>query len=373
MDDLIDMEGINGKVGAAVMDFDPLDFMEKRLIRRIGRAAQFALGAWHQALEDSKLDLDAIDKTRMGVVMGTGIGAVEAILENHLSLLERGPRRVSPFFIPKFMPNDVAAEISMAAGAKGPNVGMVSACASSGHAIGGAADYIKLGYADIMIAGGAEATLVPLTFAGFDQIKAMSRRNDEPEKASRPFDANRDGFVMGEGAGLLILESEEHAKARGAHIYAELTGYGQTGDAHHITEPAPGGEGAKRAMRLAMDHSGISPEEVDYINAHGTATPLNDKNETAAIKTVFENPPPVSSTKSQVGHLLGAAGAVEAVATIMAFEEGLLPPTINYETPDPECDLDVIPNKAREADINVALSNAFGFGGHNVCLAFRRA
>lgn len=372
VDDFFDLEGIGAKIGARVVEFDPLQYMDKRRVRRIGRSAQFALGALRAALQDGKFDLKAVDRTRLGVVMGTGIGAVEAILENHLALLNKGPRRVSPFFIPKFMPNDIVAEISLETGAKGPNVGSVSACASSAHAIGIAADHIRLGYADAMIAGGAEATMVPLTYAGFDQMRALSRCNEEPESASRPFDANRDGFVMGEGAGILILESEAHARARGAHVYAELAGYGQTGDAHHITEPAPNGEGAQRAMRLALSNSGLALEDVDYINAHGTATVLNDKTETKAIRSVFPNPPPTSSTKSQVGHLLGAAGAVEAIATLMAFEENLLPPTINYQTPDPECELDVVPNMARPAEINVALSNAFGFGGHNVTLAFRR-
>lgn len=372
VDDLFDLEGVGAKIGARVVDFDPLCYIDKRRVRRIGRSAQFALVALQAALRDGKFDLEAVDKTRLGVIMGTGIGAVEAFLENHLALLNKGPRRVSPFFIPKFMPNDVVAEISLETGAKGPNFGTVSACASSAHAIGIAADHIRLGYADAMIAGGAEATMVPLTYAGFDKMRALSRRNEEPQSASRPFDAHRDGFVMGEGAGVLILESEAHARARGAHVYAELAGYGQTGDAHHITEPAPNGEGAQRAMRLALSNSGLALEDVGYINAHGTATALNDKTETKAIRSVFPNPPPTSSTKSQIGHLLGAAGAVEAIATLMAFEENLLPPTINYRTPDPECELDVIPNQARPAEINVALSNAFGFGGHNVTLAFRR-
>lgn len=373
VDDFIDLEGVGSKIGSPVLDFDPADYIEKRKIRRIGRASQFAMAALKNGLEDCQLNLDDVDMTRMGVIMGTGIGAVEAILENHIAMLEKGPRRVSPFFIPKYMPNDIVAEISMATGAKGPNFGSVSACASSAQAIGTAADFIKLDYADIMIAGGAESTMLPLTYAGFDQIRALSRCNDEPEKASRPFDATRDGFVMGEGASLLILESEEHAKARGAHVYAELASYGQTADAHHITEPAPNGEGAQRAMKMALDISGLTPGDVNYINAHGTATPLNDKNESAAIRAVFgDNPPATSSTKSQIGHLLGAAGAIEAVATMLAFEENMLPPTINYEHPDPECDLDVIPNQAREAEIDIALSNVFGFGGHNVTLAFKR-
>jgi len=372
VDDLLKLDGIECKIGAPLADFDPLQYMEKRRAHRIGRAAQFALAALQWALEDSELDLSAVDKDRMGVVMGTGIGAVEALTDNYDILLSKGPKRVSPFFIPKFMPNDVAAEISLQCGAKGPNFGTVSACASSAHAIGQAGDLIRMGHADVMIAGGAEAAMLPLTYAGFDQIGALSRYNDTPQAASRPFDATRNGFVLGEGAGVLLLESEAHARARGARVYAELAGFGQSADAHHITEPAPGGEGAQRAIRLALRQGNIAPEEVDYINAHGTSTPLNDKTETQAIRAVFKRPPPTSSTKSQIGHLLGGAGAVEAVATLMAFAENTLPPTMNYQTPDPECDLDVIANQARPAQVRVALSNAFGFGGHNVTLAFRR-
>jgi 3-oxoacyl-[acyl-carrier-protein] synthase II len=274
-----------------------------------------------------------------------------------------------------FMPNAVAGEISIEWGLQGPDYGIVSACASSNHALGMAADLIRLGYADVMVAGGSEAVMLPLTFAGFDRARALSRRNDEPEKASRPFDAERDGFVVGEGAGILILEGLEHAHARDAHIYAELVGHGMTADAHHITAPAPDGLGAKGAMEMALQHAGISPDEVDYINAHGTATELGDVAETRAIKMLFGERAyeiPVSSTKSQIGHLMGGAGAVEAIATLMALEEGILPPTINYEHPDPECDLDYVPNGARPAEVRVALSNSFGFGGHNSTLVFRK-
>jgi len=372
VDGLLDLEGIGAKVGAPVPDFDPLDYMEKRRARRIGRAAQFALAALGLALEDGGLDLETVDKTRLGVVMGTGIGAVEAVLESHLALLEKGARRVSPFFIPKFMPNDITAEVALDAGAQGPSFGSVSACASSAHAIGVASDLIRLGYADVMLAGGAEAALLPLTYAGFDQLRALSRCNDLPHAASRPFDLNRSGFVLGEGAGIIVLESRNHAQARSARAYAALAGYGQTSDAHHITEPSRDGSGARRAMEVALVRSRVAPEDVDYINAHGTATRLNDKTETLAIKSVFKRTPPTSSTKSQIGHLLGAAGAVEAVATLLALDEGVIPPTINYRTPDPLCDLDVVPNVPRQAKVNVALSNAFGFGGHNVSLVFRR-
>ncbi len=372
VDDSIELDGVQCKIGARVADFDPRDYADKRRVRRLGRATLFALGALRWALDDAGLDPNALDKERLGVVIGTGIGAVEAIIENHLSLLESGPRRVSPFFITKFMPNAVPAEIALACGARGPNFGTVSACASSAHAIGVAADMIKLGYADVVIAGGSEAAMWPLTYAGFDQIKALSRNNDHPERASRPFDAERDGFVLGEGAGLVILESEAHAAKRDAHAYAELAGFGQSCDAHHITEPAPGGEGAQRSMRMAVERAGAAPDEVGYINAHGTATALNDKTETQAIRGVFPSPPPTSSTKSQIGHLLGAAGAVEAAAALMALSEGLLPPTINYRTPDPECDLDVVPNEPRAAGVKLVLSNAFGFGGHNATLALRK-
>lgn len=375
IDDLVDLTGVEVKIGAPVRDFNPLDYMDKKRARRLGRSSQFALAATRQALQDASLNLEREDKGRVGVLIGTGIGNVEVLVENHLTLLQQGPRRVSPFFVPMFMPNATAGEIAIEWGLMGPNYGIVSACASSNHALGAAADFIRLGYADVMIAGGSESVLLPLTFAGFDQARALSRRNDEPEKASRPFDAQRDGFVVGEGAGALVLESLEHALARDAHIYAELVGHGMTADAYHITAPAPDGLGAKLSMELALKYAGISPEEVDYINAHGTATELGDVAETQAIKLLFGERAykiPVSSTKSQIGHLLGGAGAVEAIATLMALEEGILPPTINYEYPDPRCDLDYVPNRARPAKVRVALSNSFGFGGHNSTLVFRK-
>ncbi len=375
VDDLVDLKGIESKIGAPVRHFDPLAYMDKKRARRLGRSTQLAIAATRQALEDSRLDLESEDTSRIGVLVGTGIGNIEILVENHLTMLSEGPHRVSPFFVPMFMPNATAGEISIEWGLRGPNYGLVSACASSNHALGVAADFIRMGYADVMIAGGSEAVLLPLTYAGFDQARALSRRNDAPERASRPFDAERDGFVVGEGAGVVILEGVDHARARDAHIYAELAGHGMTADAHHITAPAPDGLGAKRAMEMALERAGVSPDEVDYINAHGTATELGDIAETQAIKLLFGERAykiPVSSTKSQIGHLLGGAGAVEAIATLMALEEGILPPTINYEHPDPKCDLDYVPNRARPAKVRVALSNSFGFGGHNSTLVFRK-
>jgi 3-oxoacyl-[acyl-carrier-protein] synthase II len=375
VDDIVNLEGINAKIGAPVVGFDPLNYMEKKRARRLGRSTQLAMAAARLALQDAHLDLEREDKTRVGVLIGTGIGNIEVLVENHLTLIQQGPHRVSPFFVPMFMPNAAAGEISIEWGLGGPNYGIVSACASSNHALGVAADFVRMGYAEVMLAGGAESVLLSLTFAGFDQARALSRRNDAPERASRPFDAERDGFVVGEGAGLVILESLEHARARGAHIYGELAGHGMTADAHHITAPAPDGVGAKRAMEMALQRARVSTDQVDYINAHGTSTDLGDAAETQAIKMLFGERAykiPVSSTKSQIGHLLGGAGAVEAVATMMALEEGILPPTINYEYPDPRCDLDYVPNKARPARVNVALSNSFGFGGHNSTLLFRK-
>jgi len=375
LDDLIHLADIPVKIGACIREFDPLQFMDKKRARRLGRASQLALAATKLALEDGHIDLAQEDRDRIGVVLGTGIGNIEVLTENYDIFLQRGPGRVSPFFVPMFMPNAVVGEISIEWGFRGPTYGTVSACASSNHAIGLAADAIRYGYADVMICGGTESAMHPLAFAGFDQMGALSRRNDAPEKASRPFDRDRDGFVMGEGAGILILESLEHARARGAHIYAELASIGMTADAGHITAPDEQGEGARKAMLMALERAGVRPEEVDYINAHGTATPLGDVSETRAIKRLFGEHAyrlAVSSTKSQIGHLLGAAGAVEAIATLMALERGLLPPTINLDNPDPECDLDYVPNRARPAKVRIALSNSFGFGGHNSAILLRK-
>ncbi|MFB6285967.1 MAG: beta-ketoacyl-ACP synthase II [Candidatus Bipolaricaulia bacterium] len=373
-DDLVDLEGIEVKIGAPAREFDALQFMDKKRARRLGRSTQMILAATQLALTDSCLDLDATDRTRVGVTVGTGIGNIEVLINTHETFLDKGPERVSPFFVPMFMPNASAGEISIEFGLSGPNYGTVSACASSNHAIGMASDLIRLGYADVMIAGGSEAVMHPLNYAGFDQARAISRRNDEPERASRPFDAERDGFIIGEGAGIVVLESEEHARQRDGRLYAELASQGITADAHHITAPDPEGTGGRRAMEMALERAGLSHDEVDYINAHGTSTQLGDVAETKAIKTLFGDRAydiPVSSTKSQVGHVLGGAGAVEAIATLMGVSDGMLPPTINLDHPDPDCDLDYVPNESREAEINVALSNSFGFGGHNSTLAFR--
>jgi 3-oxoacyl-[acyl-carrier-protein] synthase II len=327
------------------------------------------------AVEDSGLNLERVDKARFGVLVGSGIGGITTLLETHKVLLEKGPDRVSPFFIPMLIVNMASGLISMRFGAKGPNSSVVTACATGNHAIGDATRIIQRGDADVMIAGGAEAIIIPLTFAGFCQMKAMSTRNDDPGRASRPFDATRDGFVCGEGGGLLVLEALEHALARDARIYAEVVGYGMTGDAYHMTAPDPDADGATRAMTLALRDAGVEPAAVGYINAHGTSTPYNDKSETMAIKRVFgehAHKLAVSSTKSMTGHLLGAAGGIEAIATAFAIHHGILPPTINYETPDPDCDLDYVPNQARKQDVEVALSNAFGFGGTNATLVLRK-
>jgi 3-oxoacyl-[acyl-carrier-protein] synthase II len=327
------------------------------------------------AMEDAGLSAERVESTRFGVLVGSGIGGISTLLDSHDTLKAKGPDRVSPFFIPMLIINMASGLISMRFGAKGPNSSVVTACATGNHALGDALRLIQRGDADVMIAGGAEAIIIPLTIAGFCQMKAMSTRNDEPTRASRPFDAGRDGFVCGEGGGLVILESLEHAQRRDARIYAELIGYGMTGDAHPMTAPDPQGDGAARAMAAALRDADVAPEAVGYINAHGTSTPYNDKFETIAIKRVFGDHArrlAVSSTKSMTGHLLGAAGGIEAIATTLALHHGILPPTINYEHPDPECDLDYVPNQSRKQDIDVALSNAFGFGGTNATLTFRK-
>jgi len=327
------------------------------------------------AVDDAGLKVDEIDSTRFGTLVGSGIGGISTLLESHSVLLGKGPDRVSPFTIPMLIINMASGLVSMRFGARGPNSAVATACATGNHAIGDAFKVIQRGDADVMIAGGSEAIIIPLTIAGFCAMKAMSTRNDEPEKASRPFEATRDGFVPSEGGGLLILESLEHAQRRDARIYAEVVGYGMTADAHHVTAPDPEGDGARRAMAAALHDGGIDPTQVGYINAHGTSTPYNDKFETIAIKRVFGEHArklAVSSTKSMTGHLLGAAGGIEAIATTFALHYGMLPPTINYEKPDPDCDLDYVPNQARKQDVEVALSNAFGFGGTNATLALRK-
>lgn len=372
---LFDASEYATKIAAEVKNFDPLEHFDRKEARKLDRYTQFAMVASAEAINDSGLDLENEDRDRIGVIVGSGIGGMMVFEDEHTKLVKSGPRRVSPFFIPMMIGDIAAGQISMKYNLKGPNYGTVSACATAGHAIGSALRAIQYGDADVMICGGAEATICPMGVAGFNAMKAISTRNEEPQKASRPFDAQRDGFVMGEGSGILVLEELEHALARGAKIYAEMAGISFTADAHHITQPAPGGEGAIRAMRGALKDAGVKPEQVSYINAHGTSTDANDRNETAAIKTVFGDyayQVPVSSTKSMTGHLLGASGGIEAVASVMAIKDGKIPPTINYEHPDPDCDLNYVPNQAIEREVNVAISNSFGFGGHNVCLCFRK-
>ncbi len=365
------------RIAAEVKGFDPTLYLDAKEVRRFDRYSQFGLAAADQAMRHAGLveGVGVANPERFGVVWGSGIGGISTLEENARILAEKGPRRVSPFFIPMFIPDIAAGLISIRFGAQGPNYATVSACASSAHAIGNALRYLQRGDADVMIAGGSEATITPLTVAGFASMKAMTTRNDDPEHASRPFDMQRDGFLMAEGAGALVLETLEHATARGAVIHGEVVGYGLSGDAYHITSPAPEGRGAQQAMRLALADAGAAPDEVDYVNAHGTSTPMNDTNETAAIKAVLGDAAyrcVVGSTKSMTGHALGAAGGIESVITTLALREGLIPPTINFEEPDPTCDLDYAHDGVRERKIEFALSNSFGFGGHNVCLAFRR-
>ena len=370
-----DATGFPTRIAGEVRHFDPLDFVEKKEARRLDPYLQYAIAAASLAVQDASLDTGKVDANRFGVLIGSGIGGITTLLENHKTLLDRGPDRVSPFFIPMLIINMASGLVSMRFGAKGPNSSVATACATGNHAIGDAFRLIQRGDADLMIAGGAEAIIMPLTIAGFCAVKAMSTRNDEPERASRPFDAERDGFVCSEGAGIVVLESREHALRRDARIYAEVRGYGMSGDAHHMTAPDPEGDGAARSMAAALRDAGVAPEDVGYVNAHGTSTPYNDKFETMAIKRVFGEHArrlAVSSTKSMTGHLLGAAGGIEAIATALALHHGVLPPTINYEHPDPECDLDYVPNQARKQDVEVAASNAFGFGGTNATLIFAK-
>ncbi|MDK2822167.1 MAG: 3-oxoacyl-[acyl-carrier-protein] synthase [Clostridia bacterium] len=356
------------KIAGEVKDFQVEKYIDKKEARRMDLFTQYAVSAAKMAIEDSGLDLEQVDLNRVGVILGSGIGGMETFEDQCRVLINKGPNRVSPFMVPMMIVNMAAGQISIHLGAKGPNITVVSACASGTNAVGDAFKLIQRGDADIVISGGTEASITPLTFAGFCSMKALSTRNDEPARASRPFDKDRDGFVMGEGSAILVLEDLEHAKRRNATIYAEVLGYGSTADAHHITAPAPEGEGAARAMTMAIKDAGLKPEQIDYINAHGTSTELNDKFETLAIKRVFGAASKnvlVSSTKSMTGHLLGAAGALELTATALAIKYGQIPPTINYENPDPECDLDYVPNVKREKDIQFALSNSLGFGGHN--------
>ena len=367
-----DVSGFTTRFAGEGPDFDPLQFMELKDAKRTDRYCQLAVAASRMAIEDSGLDIRARSE-RVGVIIGTGIGGTWTWERQHHILRDKGPDRVSPFFIPMLISDMASGQVSIMFGARGPNLAIVSACASSAHAIGDSWEIIRRGDADAMIAGGSEAAISPLGLAGFCAMRALSTRNEDPQRASRPFDAKRDGFVMAEGAGMVVMEAEELARERGARPYCEIIGYGLTADAYHVTAPAPAGEGGARAMTAAMHKAGIGPGDVDYINAHGTSTPLNDKLETEGMKTCLGDAAykvAISSTKSMTGHLLGAAGGAEAIVCALAIARGVIPPTINYEHPDPECDLDYVPNVARQAQVKVAISNSFGFGGHNAALIF---
>ncbi len=377
VDDIIDLSGIKTKLGSLVLDFDPKDWFNRKRAHRLGRPSQFAIVAAREALDDADWEWSPGSYTEnVGVVTGTGIGNINPLIDSQEEMVDRGPRKVSPFLIPQLMPNAAAAQVAIEFGFGGPSYGTVSACASGTHAIGQAFKELQLGTADMVVVGGVEAPLLRVAYAGFSRIKALSTRNDDPRASSRPFDNERDGFIMGEGAGFLILENESSVVSRDVKPYAKILGMGATADAYHVTAPREDGSGAREAMRIALREGGVQPEEVDYINAHGTSTRLNDKMESRAIKDLFKERAyeiPVSSSKSQFGHLVGAAGTVEAIVTCLAIKEGFVPPTINYEHPDPDCDLDYVPNEGRDQDIELALSNSFGFGGQNASVLFKRA
>jgi 3-oxoacyl-[acyl-carrier-protein] synthase II len=363
------------KIAGEVKGFNPEDYVERKEVRRMDLFIQYAIAASEMAVEDSGLEITEEIGDRVGVIIGTGLGGLPTIEEYHTVLLEKGPKRITPFFIPKLIANMASGYVAMHLNARGPNTCVVTACATGAHCIGDAFRAIHYGDADAIITGGSEANITPLCVGGFNVMKAISTRNNEPEKACRPFDKERDGFVISEGAGVVILEELGFARRRGARIYAELIGYGFNGDAYHITAPSPNGEGAAKCMRNALADAGIAPEQIDYINAHGTSTQLNDLSETIALKTVFSEHAykiPISATKSMTGHLLGAAGSTEAIFSILALRDGTIPPTINLENPDPQCDLDYVPNKSREGKIDIAMSNSFGFGGTNAVLIFSR-
>jgi 3-oxoacyl-[acyl-carrier-protein] synthase II len=370
-----DPDGFETKIAGEVKGFNPETYIEKKEIKKMDLFIQYALAATQEALKDAQLKITPENSERIGVIVGTGLGGLPSIEKYHKVLLEKGPSRITPFFIPMLIANLASGQIAIQFGPKGPNTCVVTACATGAHCIGNAFRAIVYGDADAMITGGTEANITPLTIGGFNAMKALSTRNEEPEKACRPFDKNRDGFVVAEGAGILTLEELGFALKRNAKIYGEVIGYGYTGDAYHITAPPPDGEGAARCMRMAIKDAGLRPEDIDYINAHGTSTPLNDLTETLAIKAVFgeyAKQIPISATKSMTGHLLGAAGSTEAIFTLLAIQDGIIPPTINYEEPDPECDLDYVPNVARQKSLNVAMSNAFGFGGTNAALILKK-
>lgn len=370
-----DASDFHTQIAGEVEGFNPEDFIEPKEIKKMDRFIQFAIAAAQMAVDDSGLKITGANAERVGVIVGAGMGGLPAIEHYHNVYLKKGPRRITPFFIPMLIINLASGHVSIRFGAKGPNSAAVSACASGSHSIGDAFRLIQRGYADAMITGGTESVITPLGIGGFNAMKALSTRNNEPEKASRPFDIDRDGFVMGEGAGVVILETLETAVKRGAKIYAEIVGYGMTSDAYHIATPSPDGEGAARCMDVTLKDAGVPPEVVDYINAHGTSTRYGDELETAAVKTVFHEHAYklcISSTKSMTGHLLGAAGGVETVFSVLSIHRSIVPPTINLDNPDPECDLDNVPHKARKKDVNYAISNSFGFGGTNACLLFKR-
>ena len=372
---LFDASRHDSRIAGEVRGFDPKDYMERKDAKRMDRFAQFAVAASKQALADAEFEINDLNAEQVGIVIGTGIGGLKVMEDQQEVYLNRGPSRCSPFMVPMMIANMAAGLTAIQIGAKGPNNCTVTACAAGSNAIGDAFRLVQRGYAQAMICGGTEAAVTPLSFAGFASARALSTRNDDPDHACRPFDRDRDGFVMGEGSGILLLEELEHALSRGAKIYGEIVGYGMTCDAYHITSPVPGGEGASRAIQLAMKDAGVKPADVSYINAHGTSTPANDSTETAAIKTALGDQAynvAISSTKSMTGHLLGGSGGIEAVAAMMAIAHDRVPPTINLENPDPACDLDYIPNQSREHTVDVALSNSFGFGGHNVTLVFRK-
>lgn len=372
---LFDTSDFEVKIGAEVKEFDPTKYMDRKEQKRTDRFVHFAVAAAKMALADSGLEIKAANAENIGVIIGSGIGGIKTFEDQTQTYLEKGPRRVSPFFIPMLIPDMGSGFVSIITGAKGPNHAVVTACASGTHSIGDSFRIIQKGEAIAMITGGSEAAITHLSYAGFTSAKALSTNNDDPKGSSRPFDLKRDGFVMGEGSGILILEELEHAKQRGAKIYAEIIGFGESGDAYHMTAPDPEGDGAARAMERAITDSDVNKDQISYINAHGTSTLANDKLETKAIKRVFGEKAyriPVSSTKSMTGHLLGAAGGVEAIICALALQNGIMPPTINYQTPDPDCDLDYVPNQARKGELEYALSNSLGFGGHNACLAFKK-
>jgi 3-oxoacyl-[acyl-carrier-protein] synthase II len=372
---LFDASQHDCRIAAEVKDFNPLDYLDRKEVKRNDRFVQFAIATAQQVVQDANFTIGAVNAQQVGVIVGSGVGGIKVMEEQQTVYLQKGPSRCSPFMVPMMIANMATGQVAIRLGAQGPSNCTVTACAAGANAIGEAFRLVQRGDAQAMVAGGAEAAITPLSIAGFAAARTLSRRNDDPTSASRPFDKDRDGFVMGEGSGLLLLEELEHARARGAKIYAEMVGYGLTCDAYHITSPSPGGEGAARAIRLALKDAELEPTEIDYVNAHGTSTGANDPTETAAVKSALGNSAydiAMSSTKSMTGHLLGGSGGIEAVATVLAVHRDRLPPTINLDEPDPECDLDYVPNQSRDRQVNVALSNSFGFGGHNVTLAFRK-